>query len=664
MSLLDPLNKVFNVANEPVADDGRAVGVVNLERFRNAINRMRPPAMPGVVNPINDHRRGTLYVPPGFYIISRATDIADNWRINFTEPPGPMENRVANLDARRSNPFGASVVFPEGTTLWLAPGAVLAPARGCVIDVSSLLVCEETKCFDLSLGGLVVFGQAVPVLRPEWWGAVSGEEASAPIQAAIDAAIHNRSATWPTGPRPPAGVVPYQVRSRPPLVVELRGTYRVARTINVRADSPTNGVVSQHETGTPPVAPSGVRAGEINAKAIVRGSWEGSRRRGATLLADGELGENPMLRLTACAGITIQAITFLSQRSDYQPGLEIRATSSTEIALHGPSQDITIRSCAFAGSARPLVQVGARTVIHPADPPRINTPFVDPASEAGVDLVLLSFDECDFTVSGGLPGERSVGIDVRAGNSLPIRYRRCEFSGNAAAMMSLWNATHYLEGCRFANSRAPSGLALADTASNLRGLEEPDGSDIFLRAEYPWLFEESRVPQAFLEAPRTFPLERLPSWPGHVLLRPQTELIPGMLALGCVSHSPQFLSSVTPTTGLEGQETQWPTVLVNTRHRAPVSATAPSVRWGLINVHSAASQGDPLKRDMNRGGPLALIGGSFSNYILFLRGACQGAAVGVRVRTGVPNGIRIESEGYPTAAWPSTAVFGLPKDQR
>lgn len=624
MSLINDLNQVFEVTGLNSDVSNLSAGRTNLAAFKRAIDTAL--WIPGSSPP---RYRGTLYVPPGTYVIAPDTEVAANWALNLRA----VSRQAQAAQDRRGNPFGASIVFPPGTTLWLAPKAVLAPTSGCVLDVSSLLVCENTQCFDPTLGGgLVVFGTAVPTVRPEWWGAVDGQDASAAIQAAIDAAIHDRLVTWPED-----GAV-YSLK-RPPLAVELRGEYSVGTTIEVRADATTNGIVRQHSTGVPPTAPSGASVETFDAATVIRGAWSGARRQGASLIADKRLGQAPLLSLIRCWGISVRNIAFSTWASGYQPSVDIKAKTPGTSTGNVVVQDIALRSCRFEGASTPLVQVGAHPVVHPPDA-LSDLPYVDADFEISSDICLLSFEDCDFQVRSG-----GVGVDMRAGNALSMRFRRCDFSGDAATFMSLWNGTRILEGCRFQNSRMPSDPKTLDPDSLRRGMEPPDGSDLFLRREL------SVRNAAGVVAPAV------------------ADLLPGLTALGCVSSSHRFLSTVRPVTN--GQQAQeWPVVLLNVRQQAPGAPVSPAVRWGMQHIHSVVEMGDRGPRPMSRGAPLAVVGGAFSSGVEVLRGAVQSVVVAVRVSHGgvvsPPPNVSFFDERAPGGHAPVVrcVVFGLPADER
>jgi hypothetical protein len=651
MSLINALNRFQDVTDSGVVADP------------DARRGTRPPVRPGwagtgtnragfsaAIAALRTRRpgTGTLYVPPGRYLIEVEPTIADNWHKNLWQ-----RSRIFGFDSvygeiitRIDNQFGASLRIPDRLTLWLAAGAVLVPARGCVIDISSTLVCEATECFDLSLGGLVVFGTRVPIVRPEWWG-VEGVDHTPAVQAAIDAAIHNRAIGWelPWPPRPilPIEGITHQLGhygySRPPLGVELRGTYRIAGTLEACGDPRRNGIVA---TLAPPDAPTanGVADPGSNTATVISGAWSGRSRQGAALVASSDTAGIPLFRVIHGAGLTVRGVSFEASGGGYRPCVELRAsTREFDPALPRPTspyaaaQCIGFRACRFAGSSTPLVQVGAPVVIESVGDtthhPRARWSY------GGSDFSLLTFDECEF-----LPSAGGVGVDIRAQQTLPTRFRRCDFVGHAEAMMSLWDGTQHLEGCYFhnQNERVPAKRPSSSQDSFLRGYELPDNTDIFLRIEYPTGTEAS---------------------PEYT----QGDNLSGLTAIGCVSRSRSFLSTVSPS-ALVGQQHETPVLLLNVRHLAPPGTSVPSVQWGLQNHASERiSRQDELPRQMSLGAPLVIVGGWFSRPIRVMRGAVQSAVVGARVPGAVGAGVVELERPILNRTLPRTDVFGLLADQ-
>lgn len=680
MPLIDDINKIidvtaFDVRATPGASRGEGPllrpsgsGDSNVAGFKRAIAALLIPGLPsipGEPSHVRPQYQGTLYVPPGRYLVELDPDVRDNWNVNFAQHIGPRVMTTPEVtrwkNERVANPFGASVYFPPGITLWLAPGAVLVPAAGCIVDISCSLICDDIECFETSALSLVVFGSAVPVIHPEWWGVFDRQDAAPSIQRAINAAIHDRYIAWPGSfhlDRFEARVPDYLVFSRSPLVVELRGRYTVSQTINVRADSTTNGVLDLHATrsGDTITQPSGAVGAYPLIATLIRGAWGGASREAATLIATEALDLNPILRIAAGGGLTVRNLTFVSVLEGYQPGVEVRPFSednTTSTQPVGTYQDMAFFSCCFEGPATPLAQIGMR--VAPATDPRFDLPY-STFLYSGGDYTFLSFQDCDFRVSRG-----GIGVDVRASQAVPIRFRRCDFSGKASAMLSLWNATHYIEDCRFDNGQRPVDPPPLPPADRLRGFEGPDGSDLYLRQEYPRRDTRTGIPRYADE-----------------------DNLPGLTAIGCVSLSHRFLSTVRPNPN-ESQQQDWPVVLVNVRQRAPGPLRSPSIRWGQPNILSGALVGDPTRRRMSRGSPLVVLGGSFSSEVMVLRGAVQAAVVGSRVHgsyrpgdgfggSGGPPpapGVMFDrqargegSDGHQVQANPFTVVFGLLEDQR
>ncbi len=143
MSLINDINRVFDVTEYGVRADpdarrggpppvrppgpGRGTATSNMQGFKDAIARLYLTNILGNVAP---KYSGTLYVPPGRYLIEFDPAVQRNWRLDFsrifdtTRPETDYERSFNSVrDSRKANPFGAAVQFPEGITLWLAPGA-------------------------------------------------------------------------------------------------------------------------------------------------------------------------------------------------------------------------------------------------------------------------------------------------------------------------------------------------------------------------------------------------------------------------------------------------------------------------------------------------------------------------------------------------------------
>lgn len=184
-----------------------------------------------------------LYFPPGRYPLGRP--------VARTGPPPGVD----------AEPYSDLVVPPE-VTLWFAPGAVLAPLQRepvradlpdlelegdrVYVEIQGDILAELQPIFDVievtpggaleEAGRILLTGNRIREVYPEWWGAASGPFVGAlghqrnriALQAAIDAAYHNR-----VTPRRNArgsfvdaseGIV---WNRRPSIPVVLRGNYLV-----------------------------------------------------------------------------------------------------------------------------------------------------------------------------------------------------------------------------------------------------------------------------------------------------------------------------------------------------------------------------------------------------------------------------------------------------
>lgn len=629
MDLFTATNQFFDLNHmnpDPMVPDTLSVlttntGAENLRRFRAIIANTR------VMGVQPDTYRGTLYLPPGNYLIAAEASVFTNWHTNLAAHPGETDLRNIRLDGAR---FGASLLIREELTLWLAPGAVLVPEAGCIIDIASLLVAEDVLLFDLSRGGLVIFGNRVPVVRPEWWHLDTDTDHSTAIQRAIDAAIHNRVITWADSPAA-------LTMTLAPLMVELRGRYQVGATVKVDGEKQSNDI--SRMLLSPNASNVNVIAPKASTAAVIAGYWSGRSRQGAALSATTSLGENPLLFLVFCPGLTIRNIAFETMLTGFQPCLELRLSTNFVAGVrYGSAQMTGVRGCRFKGRSTPLVQVGEREQITPGDDSAGRLPVAAPTF-GGSDFSLLAFDECDFLPAGG------VALDCGGLNTYPIRYRRCDFIGDADAMLSLWDGTQYIDGCYFENTRATIQPPLPYNSLQ-RGYELPDGADIFLRSSIPVLV-----------------LNRDGE---YVLTASDLNYMPGLTAIGCVSRSARFLSTVRPSPRVHDR-LDTAVVLINIRHMPSTTVAAPPIQWGLQNHQDHVFTTETIRsRRMGFGGPLVVIGGSFARPIVVLRGATQSAIVGARVpgaAFAVVLDEQLTTDVSGTLPLPLTYVFGLKVDQ-
>lgn len=152
----------------------------------------------------------------------------------------------------------ADLIVPPNVTLWFAPGAMLVPLDGepsregialtpgadkVYVEIQGDIIAQAQQIFDViavtdgrqrEAGIILLTGDRIREVYPEWWGASSGTSVGAfgelrnrlAIQAAFDAAYHNRT----TPQRRANGTIigaPASIvwRRRPSIPVVLKGSY-------------------------------------------------------------------------------------------------------------------------------------------------------------------------------------------------------------------------------------------------------------------------------------------------------------------------------------------------------------------------------------------------------------------------------------------------------
>ena len=585
---------------------------------------------------------GILYLPPGRYLIEN--DLPEAWAVNLWDRhlQGTFQRNLGA--ARDTNPFGASLRFPAELTLWLAPGAVLVPDNDAIVHIESAMVCDPVQVFDLSLGGLIVFGTLVPRLLPQWWGVYPAEDHAPAIQAALDAGTYNRSNRWeyPFDPDVNHPVTWNGVFSKvfPPIPVELRGEYRLHRSIEVRGGARRNRVVEilgdravQVNAGVSRLSEEHPIAG-IATESLIEGTWNGRAACGARLVADRPFLGETLLYLPKAFGLTVRNIDFEVGESPAPSCLDLVPGVPPEVL-----QGVAFRGCTFSGGDTTLVRLGPPpTIIAPGNVLEGQPPLaVD--SNFHSDISGVAFDECEFRPRSG-----GIGLMVRTSESVPFRLRNCAFVGVARTMISGWEGTFLLDGCYFENTPLVSPVPVVP------GFEEPDGADVYLSFEPPW-------------QGHTLPDGR----PAPYLTTP----LPGFTATGCVSRSPRFLSTPSPTPRIL-QRLEWPILLLNVRHLPAVpSDDGIAVQWGMTNHTSGSlmAVGERPSSRLFRGAALVILGGQYRGSLRVLPGAVQSVVVGARsvdlsVNSGLmPIDVTTPRMGY-RRSYLYTDVFGLDADPR
>ncbi len=241
-----------SLESEP-ADEASAVWPARVGRAeRNAA------ALQFFANTLHRRGGGYLYFPPGRYLVGRS-----------------IVRPASGIDVGEF----ADVVIPETVTLWFAPGAVLIPISNITIgtgeriipglaanspehwktriEIRGDILADLRSIFDvfvnrndatLPAGRILLTGQRIREVYPEWWGAfpqdpgdgaaVTIQRTTLAFQAAIEAAY-----LWRTTPeRRLDGSLqsPHTWNRRPAIPVVAKGTYVVHDTIHVMnpVDSP------------------------------------------------------------------------------------------------------------------------------------------------------------------------------------------------------------------------------------------------------------------------------------------------------------------------------------------------------------------------------------------------------------------------------------------
>jgi len=705
----------------------RPTGRSNVDVLRAAIQLLSPAYLNiAVLNPAGfaTLRGGILYFPPGRYLIENTPP--DEWRDNLwsLHLRGQYTNTLWAYD-RAQNPFGACLRIPDDVTLWLAPGAVLVPERDAIIHIEGPLNCEPAPAFDISRGGLVVFGTKTPKLIPQWWGIYPGEDHADAVQAAIDAGIHNRSNIWeyPFINNDRSVTYAFAQKDLPPIPVELRGTYHLRKTISVRGFSIQNEILKILDRRTVELPSTYSQPRHVYLKS--------SDRQGVLVPSSLTDDVDPII------SYTVQPAGSLNVVYEFANLFVRISTSSDPTSVTAMTLTLTLRP-GPKGEERTVV-VGVSVVdpllaqrdVRPINPNTVIAGAWSGRKGRGARLVAEAPFAGDFLLELVAPHGltvRNVDFDGGAVPHLgcvffrqPVPYapfqgpavRDCTFAGRDATLVQVGPPlkgvnsgstrdgtqpsalpTNYgvdmsglaFDGCDFHPQDAAIGLMVRTQETFHLRVRHCDFVGVARAMISFWegnllvdgcRFDNSPLSAPLLHAPvvgfeepdgsdiylNNEPLQRI----GNAQPVRVFGALGGFTVTGCSSHSPRFLSSASPYNGNVQQQAR-PVTLLNVRHLPTDDARdGVSVSWGRMAVTSATliERVDARERTrLGRGAPLVILGGQYRGAYRVLLGAVQSVIVGARdAGDGLMPIELTEATAAVRRPTPETDVFGLSIDR-
>lgn len=349
----------------------------------------------------------------------------------------------------------------------------------------------------------------------------------------------------------------------------------------------------------------------------------------------GPVGVRPIhLRSANGAGVLLHAIAAaaLELRSVglecAQPGEMVAAHFELlphAVGAGGAAQLISLVDCRLKSKAMYCCIVGL--LVHPGRTLPDGRVLSAGYGEGGEDMAHFHFDRVQFEHSSSRPN--STTIYFRSGNTIPLSFRDCHFTGQASAFLKAYSGPMASVGCSFDNTWetvAPRPIP-TNNWPNVLGYEEAQGEDVYLTTEPPDTQFEQLDPRRPVVVP------------GNIgLSSPQTSL-PGIQMLHCVSTSGRLFGTSNASPFLENN-VDVPSTLIHVRCvPARRLVPQPTVFWGL-NEGQAVLPENGLRAieraRMTRFSPLVVIALSTPFSPMVCHGASQSAWVGVRDLTGAP----------------------------
>lgn len=562
---------------EPLIDNDLGQADENARRLQNAVNM------------IFAEGGGYVYLPQGRYFIGRS------------EVVRPLSNMP-----REEN---ADIVVPHNVTLWFAPGAILVPMsfpdqRRMVsgiapseqlkvrIEIHGDIIADLRQIFDAQIdvrnaearitisrdaGRILLVGNRIREVYPEWWGAQSGaigasdvdpggqdrahDRTTRAIQAAIDAAYRFRS----TPDRDASGelVSPPRLKRRSSIPIVMMGEYYINKTIRFGVEEEwTPESASSDPYGQPPEG-----GFELVGERGVGNQGSGKAALIAVSTTTRNFGGTALLSIRGPVGFSIREVNI-------NANFVARNCVSVE-PIDGSAGWCEFANCTFLNTLETLVHLDAESRRRWERPPLEGTGRV-PSPH---DFWNISFTQCRFVTgqvesirnhinSRAIPdveGNLST-IRVQIGDNEGLELRGCLVSGPGSPLVRLVSGRMSINECVF-NAHRPEYRVLTAAQTNER-FEFRHGVDVSIE-----------------------PPEAHPNIPTDRLLR---RVVPAALTAREVeTQSPQFLA--TPISPLPGASTitdmtrRSAVILLNVGHafstqsmewsRAPMEFDPPAVYW-------------------------------------------------------------------------------------
>lgn len=454
------------------------------------------------LTPSSGVARGYLYFPPGRYFLGRPTSV-------------PVSIPGSEL---------GDIIIPPDITLWFAPGAVLVPMAGAAvsadmrrrdghehlrnsvcIEIHGDILAERRQIFSLWLdegtmteraGEVFLFGDRIREVYPEWWGASPEFDLAAPtaqrnaaaLQAAIDAAYHNRVSPQREGDgsaRRAPGTNELLWNLRPSIPIVMMGQYAIDRELHVGVSS------GWSPSATDPWKQPPLAGFELEGERAMGNAGAGH----PSLMATTGFSGRALLAIRGPTSFSIRNMTFDGQ---------YRVRSCVTVEPIDPAWGCAIfDGCSFFRTCMQPSAPGASTALVVLDAEtrrRATRPGASPVG-APRDFWNVSFRRCLFAPGDIVPdGELAqlvrrgdipdvannvVGVEVRLGDNEGLEFRECVIRDAASPGIRAFSGRFALRNCLMHLSR-PARLRPDDPGvpADAYSDREVDGRHYPVRADW------------------------------------------------------------------------------------------------------------------------------------------------------------------------------------